>query len=253
MKMSVLILSDLHFEFHKDWGDAFVESVDPTGIDVLILAGDVSTPNHGMHKRIGALCEKFPHVVFVPGNHEYYNSSPDRTNLFIEESISRWHQNFHWLRSSSVNIDGVVFAGGTLWFRDLPSTTHKMKMGLNDFHIITDGEPFFYEENQRDEEFLKGLKKGEADIIVTHHSPSEHSVPLRFKGDTINRFFTTDVEEVMMSVRPQLWVHGHTHTSFDYKLHDTRVVCNPFGYLRYEENPGFRIDKVIELNFPHLP
>lgn len=27
-----------------------------------------------------------------------------------------------------------------------------------------------------------------------------------------------------------LWVHGHTHSSFDYMAGETRVVCNPFGY-----------------------
>jgi Icc-related predicted phosphoesterase len=33
-----------------------------------------------------------------------------------------------------------------------------------------------------------------------------------------------------MSARPALWLHGHTHGSCDYKLGDTRVVCNPMGY-----------------------
>jgi hypothetical protein len=27
-----------------------------------------------------------------------------------------------------------------------------------------------------------------------------------------------------------LWVHGHTHSSFDYKLGKTRIICNPRGY-----------------------
>jgi hypothetical protein len=29
--------------------------------------------------------------------------------------------------------------------------------------------------------------------------------------------------------RSRLWIHGHTHTSFDYEARGTRVVCNPRG------------------------
>ena len=29
--------------------------------------------------------------------------------------------------------------------------------------------------------------------------------------------------------RAQLWIHGHTHDSFDYVVNGTRVVCNPRG------------------------
>jgi hypothetical protein len=41
--------------------------------------------------------------------------------------------------------------------------------------------------------------------------------------------------------RVALWVHGHTHDSFDYEVNGTRVVCNPRGYARngINENVGF--------------
>jgi predicted phosphodiesterase len=31
---------------------------------------------------------------------------------------------------------------------------------------------------------------------------------------------------------PQIkyWVHGHTHTPFDYMIEGCRVICNPCGY-----------------------
>ena len=37
--------------------------------------------------------------------------------------------------------------------------------------------------------------------------------------------------------RPQikLWTHGHTHHEFDYMVGSTRVVCNPRGYVGYEQ------------------
>jgi hypothetical protein len=51
--------------------------------------------------------------------------------------------------------------------------------------------------------------------------------------------------------RAALWVHGHTHSSFDYLLNGTRVVCNPRGYpLRRQggfENPDFNASFAVDL------
>jgi predicted phosphodiesterase len=46
---------------------------------------------------------------------------------------------------------------------------------------------------------------------------------------------------------PDLWVHGHTHNSFDYSLGKTRVVVNPYGYKDVEVNPQYDRQLVIEL------
>ena len=37
--------------------------------------------------------------------------------------------------------------------------------------------------------------------------------------------------------RPQikLWTHGHMHNVSDYLVDETRVVCNPRGYIKYEQ------------------
>ena len=45
--------------------------------------------------------------------------------------------------------------------------------------------------------------------------------------------------------RAALWIHGHTHTRFDYRVRGTRVVCNPRGYPG--EPTDFRPDWTIDL------
>jgi hypothetical protein len=50
------------------------------------------------------------------------------------------------------------------------------------------------------------------------------------------------MEDFILQHQPRLWIHGHTHESFDYKIGKTRVVCNPRGYAAIEENKGFRPD-----------
>ena len=37
-----------------------------------------------------------------------------------------------------------------------------------------------------------------------------------------------------------LWMHGQTHTRFDYKVGDCRVVCHPCRYRR--SHGGFEAD-----------
>jgi hypothetical protein len=46
-----------------------------------------------------------------------------------------------------------------------------------------------------------------------------------------------------------LWVHGHTHDSFDYVVNGTRVLCNPRGYAKdgVNENVRFDPDLLVEV------
>lgn len=74
-------------------------------------------------------------------------------------------------------------------------------------------------------------------VVVTHHAPSSESIAECYKGDTLmNGAFRSDLSEFILD-RPQiaLWTHGHMHNVSDYMMGDTRVVCNPRGYIKYEQ------------------
>ena len=61
--------------------------------------------------------------------------------------------------------------------------------------------------------------------------------------------FVSDAAHLIDRSRVQLWVHGHTHDSFDYVVNGTRVVCNPRGYAKngVNENPSFDIDFIVDV------
>jgi len=44
--MRLQIMSDLHFEMHADGGAGLICELDPTGVDVLVLAGDITMARH---------------------------------------------------------------------------------------------------------------------------------------------------------------------------------------------------------------
>jgi hypothetical protein len=93
-------------------------------------------------------------------------------------------------------------------------------------------------------------------IVVTHHAPHPLSLAPRYADDLSSAGFITDLSALLQipaaasQAPPVLWVHGHTHTSLDYQVNATRVICNPRGYLRHgrpPENPDFAWDRVVEI------
>ena len=82
-------------------------------------------------------------------------------------------------------------------------------------------------------------------VVITHYLPHRHSIHPKYKGDRLNPAFASDLSRL---VRPpvKLWIHGHTHESFNYVVNGTRLVCNPRGYLPMEPNPAFNPRFVVE-------
>lgn len=222
-------MSDLHFEFHRDEGREFIRSL--PDCDGIIIAGDLTSPNKLEHT-INLFCDRFKNVIYVLGNHEYYTSSFG----VVQDTLSNIkNSNFKWLHRTVEVVDGFRFVGSTLWFG--PSKAPKYM--LNDFNFIHDFTSWVYEENKKDINFLKSEVQ-EGDIVVTHHLPAHQSVHPMYALSPLNPFFVCDVSDLITQNKPSIWIHGHTHTSCDYILDDTRVLCNPFGYLRVEENSRFK-------------
>ena len=94
-----------------------------------------------------------------------------------------------------------------------------------------------------DLEFL-GRDAANADVVVTHHLPSNRSVAPMFQGSPLNCFFVCEVESAIGETAPQFWIHGHSHVPCDYRIGPTRIVCNPLGY---PDEPGTRFDDHLVL------
>lgn len=85
-------------------------------------------------------------------------------------------------------------------------------------------------------------------VVVGHHCPSELSVADAYKGNLLNAAFRSRLDE-FIEPRPQikLWIHGHTHHNFNYWIGDTRVVCNPRGYVEHETIADFFQLQYVEI------
>lgn len=248
--MKLLVLNDLHVEF---------EGFDPpaTDADVVILAGDI----HVGTKGLAWARKKFPSVpvIYVLGNHEYYGEAlPKHTDKLKDLAKG---SNIHILENDRLDLDGVVFLGTTLWtdfrlFGDPRHAGYEASQRVTDFRKIRVS-PQFRKFRSLDAAaiHLKSLSwlreelvkcKGRKTVVVTHHAPSQRSIPDTFKDDIISAAYASHLDDLVEGSGAVLWAHGHIHAHKDYMIGDTRVVCNSRGYPD-ETNIQFMPDFIVEV------
>lgn len=228
--LNLQVVSDLHFELHPDAGRTFIEAMDPTGVDILVLAGDITTLRFAtqLSAQLRQLAAKYPKILYVTGNHELWGTSPAE-GLTVLSNACAGIPNVTVLNNQVVSIEGRRFLGGPMWFPRWPPTSDYAASQLPDFQEIEGFKDWVLPENKRFQAFLqKNLQEG--DVVLTHYLPSYRSVVPRYKGSQLNDFFITEMDPLIIDRGPALWIHGHTHFSFDYQISRTRIVCNPRGY-----------------------
>ena len=238
--MAVLqLISDTHLDHHQDAGMEFLRTLNPEGVDILVVAGDLCS-SRDLTVVVRHLCGLYPEVVFVAGNHEFYHSSVDNVLKRLAKLDSEL-DNFTWLNCKVAEVRGVTFVGGTLWFPMADERTHDHRNMVNDFNLIKEFEPWVYEENLRCEAVLLGGAR-HADVVVTHHVPTTQCIAERFMGEPLNHFFVRDLTTFIERVQPPLWLYGHSHTSSDKVVARTRLVANPLGYPWEQGQPDLHFD-----------
>jgi len=277
--MKIALASDVHLEF----GDLDFDNTD--NADVLILGGDIcvgadmaqrdpynTMGEHYRSNRFHAFfqrcCDRFPHVIFIVGNHEHYNGDFVKTIPHFKDVLG-YLKNLHILEKETFVLDDVIFVGGTLWTdmnkRDI-RTLHEISRMMNDFRCVdnsarlTDGRGWndrFTTTDAADDhdtmlEYIRLMIEGKWDqkfVVVGHHAPSRLSTHPRYAHEAImNGGYSSELDNFILD-HPQikLWTHGHTHEDFDYCIGSTRILCNPRGYINYEERADTWQLKTVEV------
>ncbi len=278
--MKIHLLSDLHLEFSMPSNKlGAIES------DVVVLAGDIHSGALGI-SWAGMTWTDRP-VIYVPGNHEYYRRSYNAHRAQMRK-VAAQYDNIQLLDRGAIVIGDVLFVGATLWTDfeyfgkgDIVKRADAMAFAaryMNDYRLIRVADdanrgdrPFMPEDSIRifaiELAFLQGLLKMDSmalakqfnvdrirrRVVVSHHLPSDGSVHPRYAGSELNPAFASRIDDTVGLA--DLWLHGHTHESADYLLekpngHPTRVVCNPRGYSRYEqdvENYSFNPALIVQI------
>lgn len=248
--MKLLILADLHIEFGP---------FEPpeTDADLVVLAGDTDLLTRGITWAKEAFAGK--PVIYVPGNHEYYGETYQKLRSEMQEEANG--SNVHVLDFGKYEQDGVVILGATLWtdFHLLGSQAIAMlavETGMNDFKKIRTLPSYkkfrAFDALQAHSKEKAWLSKeieaaaGKKLVVVTHHLPSLKSIPDQWKNDYLSAGFASNLDDLVARSGAALWIHGHTHTACDYMIGETRVLCNPRGYIGREDS-GYDPALVVEI------
>lgn len=248
--MKIQIISDLHNEFG-------VSDLNFEDIDLLIIAGDLDLGIKGilwLKKTINHIP-----VIYVLGNHEYYKGSYPKTLRQIE-TLSE-NTNIHVLENKSLVINDVTFHGATLWtdfglFGNPQTYGSFCQTKMNDYRLIRVDPSYSklrsidtYKIHQHSLRWLEGsLKNSTTDknIVITHHAPSIKSIPEEFKEDFLSSAYASNLESLILEYKPEYWIHGHIHQPIEYAIGNTKIICNPHGYINEKYN-GYNPKLVIEV------
>jgi len=278
----IALCSDLHLEFRN------ITLSNTEKAKVLILSGDICVA-HSLHEHptsenaltddiktsrharaaseyrqfFNHVSSEYEHVVYVAGNHEgYHGRYPDFYDWIYEEMKA--FPNIHFLEQDSIEIDGYVFVGGTLWTdmnKSDPITMHLLENMINDFRVIRNSKLNYrsfspidaFKHHKDTVSYIQKIVDSDATkkyIVVSHHAPTFLSVHPKYQKEYyMNGGYASNLFDFIYD-RPQikLWTLGHMHDPHCYYVGDTFVACNPRGYLGHDpEAKNFKL-RIIDLD-----
>jgi Icc-related predicted phosphoesterase len=254
--MKLQLFSDLH---------ADVMPVKPIrvaeGVEAVIVAGDTC---EGALRAFAQLRRIVPieiPILGVLGNHEYYRRFvPDELALARSQAPSF---NIHLLENDTTVLGGVRFVGATFWtdYKIFGAANQARVMsacasGMNDHRRIGWRKVLWMRFRPQEAALLHHRSRiyledilavpfSGPSVVVTHHAVHWDSVHPSLRHELLTAAYVSDLSALIEARRPDLWVHGHVHHSADYRVGNTRVVCNPHGYGH--ENPEFNGALVIDV------
>lgn len=265
--MSFVLASDLHLEFLPPWLQQNIPEhmlPDPSSAHLLVLAGDVGNivqPN--FRSKLATLAEPYTMVLYVPGNHEYYDETLSTPMNLLEremEAACMSTPNVVFMQKRSVVIRDTIFMGCTLWtdpapsfWFDPPVRDYSMICGFRPGVAVTPKETagihkehaaWLRSEIKRAKKLI-GVRQA---VVVTHHCPD-----IALSKECRNRkvstrpwYYATDMADLVSDPFIHTWCHGHTHESYVYRSPSTGVsfATNALGYQN--EDTGFQRNAVVK-------
>jgi hypothetical protein len=260
--LDIQIVSDLHIEFYSNNNWDEYNLLIPSA-SILALLGDIGVCTNEesqlQYESFIKWCsERFDKVLFLAGNHEYYNHGTQCTTKDVDEflnNLSATYTNTIFMNKTSVLINNVYILGTTLW-SNIPNEAagNELERFLNDYKliykkgkncrpkVITSKDTMLWYTNQI--EWLKyeinNSSKGIPIVVLTHHTPSmkgtsnphyenNRKIPESYR----NYGFSSSLDDIFKSCDKIIcWAYGHTHyNNMQIKEEKTFLFSNQRGYF----------------------
>lgn len=259
--MQIRVLSDIHCDINENHplkldGDVFT-----------IVAGDISGDPI---LSVQWVKENIKNGLIIHGNHLVYNrlNLPLQDLSLILSNPFPLENNISYLNNQYKIIDDIVFIGSCLYTDykyngGVYSNMRLAEKGLNDFRwgLYREGNKIV---NLTPEHYLQMFKvsfdfikktlrkfKDKKCVLITHHGVSPLQIDPKHFTSNLNASFISDLNKFIMKQKNlPLIISGHVHTSSDFVIGNTRVICNPYGYrdkMYKETNTKFDANLIVEV------
>lgn len=296
------VVSDLHLDFdinryhktrihdpleRKEWGNMsllwFPENMDDDKTQTtLVIPGDIWLERRFLTRKfpgtftswLGMISLQFKYVVFVLGNHDYWDQNLLYEAARVKVEIAKQQlENVFLLENDVVVLDQVKFVGANLWtdfnrhhpdiMMAAPSIfVHDYaQYGKGGIRYGRDYRPatpeMIYEAHMNSKKFIfQNVTRDHPDqivAVVTHTAPHYNSIIEKYRTEhdyKTNFLYFTDLDERLKAEGKEIdyWFHGHMHSFIDYTLNDhLRVICNPRGYF----GEGVKFQSKFRITLPN--
>lgn len=232
---TIQIISDLHIEYKNDQVPSAKDYITPVA-DILIMAGDIGSlyKMTQLSEFIKEVCGMFKVVLYVPGNHEWYEI-PDILPVSYQtlehrlKKLAEINSNLFILNRNSVLIGDVCFAGCTLWSEPLCQVP-RFIVKIQDMNRVK-----YQQMHTKDLKFIEGIieyckTKKHKLVLITHYPPSYRCLSGTRRKQKFLSLYASNLDHIAIKENVDTWICGHTHTNFDFLTEGgCRIVSNQKG------------------------
>lgn len=252
--MRVFVLSDIHVETMPKNIVRNPYLINFTNdFDIVVVAGDTHPGVQGLMWLRQLWKDKI--IITIAGNHEFYSRDFHKHYGKLKEKAKEL--DIHFLQNESIVINDVKFIGATLWtnFKLFGNQSLSMivaKQAMNDYNKIKvamqhklSPEIVLNQHNMSVDFINNELQSSGKKFVITHHAPCSKSINVRYINDSTSPCYASDLDYIFTD-DTTIWLHGHIHSSADYMFHNTRILCNPYGYFD-DKNKDFNPNLIVEI------
>ena len=237
--MKIGYISDLHIDFYVKLNKEkmlkkFTESLSPQFYDMLIIAGDIGHYNHQNIALLRYFKEYAKHVIVTLGNHDLYLISDRMKKKYHRNSLQRVEEfkrlckeeGLIFLDMEVVEIGGVRFGGGCLWYKLDESNREFWRQNMSDAKYIYLNFEEFY--NQA---LAKFHQMPSCDIFISHIPQTKVSEYLKPTFDEkYLPFYEQENFALLHSKGVRYHIYGHNHTQGEFLKDGIHCLTCSIGY-----------------------
>ncbi len=262
--MKIAVISDIHVDLNP-WDWSYLESVD-RDVNTIVVAGDISNDVFEASRWLVEAKRRFENVIWVAGNHDFYNLGFHQTRVYDREFSAKWPypcdvaemvnhykrwseaHGITFLHRSTVTIEGVTFIGATGWHDYRGGEPYSSEDQIKVWYDVLNDRMINWQQGLIKPDHLKPFDAGVRDweavrdhvettdgplVVITHHIPHRRFLwqrPHDRVWTMLHGSFANTRFESIVDPKIRYWIYGHTHRRDMADIGPTTYVCNARGY-----------------------